>query len=472
MIRAALQLELTTLVRSPLRLTVLVLTLATGLFVIVQGERDVQRWQAAIDAGREKQEHSADEARALLDSGQLSPEDRPWIDLSEPLWQDWYASTRMARSPAPLAGIAFASLETAPVAVRISRLTDPFLAQGAEIENPELEAAGGLDLVTVLALLIPLLILAIGVELGGHERASGILPLIRVQSGRDRGWLLARCGAVGLLGAAVGLLLVAIASMVMSAGLGTSFVFGGLVLGYVVLWTTLLAAVALVTRNPSQQAVALGTLWIVLCILLPAVGVERSAALAAEDFALDLTVDARAEDEQLHGLEAEAVHAALFERFPELEELLPEGPPSVSYVEREGLGVIAMEERLDRREQRAEAQARLVGAMSFASPAVAFTRALEELAGRGPGAAREHRRAVVDAVAARVERHIGGTWASRTLDADDFEDLLASTPEEIPARTQRPTRELLILVAWTLALAALAGFLSRPRARLSPASRA
>lgn len=461
MIRAALGLELRTLVRSPLRLVVLILTLGVGGFVIAQGQRDVQRWREAIDAGRSQQEQSVAEARAFFDGGEAGPEDRPWVDLTKPLWQDRYAATRLAREPAPLAGIAFASLETDAVAVRISRSTDPLLAQGVEIENPELEAAGGFDLVTVLALFIPLLILALGVEVGSHERASGILPLIRVQSGGESRWLCARCAVIGGIGAAAGLVLVAAASIAGAVGLGSSLTFAGLVLCYVALWTSLLAVVALVARHPSQGAVVLGGSWIVLCILVPAVGVERAAAIGAEDLALDLTVEARGASGAARDLDDEAVFEALLHRYPRLAQDLPDERPSVSYIERGGLGLIELEERMDQREALGREQAMLVERVSLASPVVAFTRALEGLAGRGPAAAQEHQRAVLHAVSDRVERLIAGTWRGDPLDSGDFEELLASTPEALSSELRAPKKDLVVLITWTLVFVAAAALFSR-----------
>ena len=463
MIRAALWLEVRTLARSPLRLLVLIGVLGTGVFAIAQGERDVARWRTALESARAEQEESRVEALDHLESGRPGPEDRPWVDLTKPLWQDWYAATRLVREPAPLAGIAFASLQTDAVAVRISRLADPLLPQGANIDNPELVAAGGFDLVAVLALLLPLMILALGVDVGGHERASGILPLIRVQSGRDRSWLCARCCAIGILAGAIGLVLVIAAAVVANAGLGTSVMFAGLVIVYVGFWTTLLASVALVARHPSQGAVALGAAWIVLCVVIPAIGVERAAALSADDFALDLTVEARDAEVAHDGLQDDSVMTLLAERWPSLEERLPDDPSSVSFVEREGLGVIALEERMDRREELDRAQTDLVDRMSLASPAVAFTRALEGLAGRDAQPAVEHRRAVVGAVADRVERHIARTWAAEPLGVEDFEELLASTPESVRSSARWPSIEFVIVIGWTIALAALAGLLTRNR---------
>ncbi|MEM7307693.1 MAG: DUF3526 domain-containing protein [Planctomycetota bacterium] len=459
MIRTALGLELRSVLRSPLRLVAVVFVVAAGVFAILQGQRDVGRWQEAVDAGRAEQEESLAETRAHFAAGRSGPEERPWVDLSKPRWQDWYAATRLAREPAPLAGIAFASAEAGAVAVRINRYADPLLAQGSKIDNPELAAAGGLDLVAVLALLLPLLILALGVEIGGHERASGILPLVRVQSGRDGAWIAARCLAVGLFGAGAGLLLTAVAWVVGAADAGSALALAGVVTAYAAVWTAVLAAVAHVARHPSQSAVALGSIWIVLCVLVPAVGVERSAALAADDFALDLTVDARDASRGLDELEDDALFAALLQRFPELEQVVPEDRAAAADTARAGLRIVGLEERMARREERGQAQTRLVRWMSAASPAVAFTHALERLAGRHPDAARDHRRAVVAAAASRMETYIAAAWTGIPLDAADFEALHASTPERLEGAADAAWSEAAVLVAWALVFLGVA-FLS------------
>jgi len=469
-IRTALGLELRTLARSPLRILFVVVTLATGLFVVVQGQKDVDRWHTAISAAREKQGDSVEEARTFFAEGKVGPEDRPWVDLTKAHWQDWYAGTRLVREPADLAGIAFASPEAGAVAVRVFRYSDPMVAQGTKIENPELVAAGGLDLVTVIALLLPLLVLALGVEVGGFERSNGILPLVRVQSGRDRSWLAARCGAVGIIGAVVGLVLVAAAAIVGGAGLTPVLALGGLVVVYVALWTVVLACVALVARHASQGAVALGTAWIALCVLVPAIGVERAASLSAEDFGLDLTVEARDAGQALANKSDKEVIGELVQRFPKLASLVPENEEEAAGTARQGLRIVALEDRLTKREEVGQAQADLVGWTSILSPAVALTRALERLAGRDPQAASAYRHAVAAATAQRMERYIAASWSDEALDADDFEQLLAATPESVESSSGLPQRELAILIAWIVGLFGVAVFVSRPAARRSVAN--
>lgn len=470
MIGTALGLEWRNLRRSPFRMSVLLLVLATGAFVIVQGQRDVGRWQDAVETGRAEQEESLEEVRGFFAAGRTGPEDRPWVDLSAARWQDWYAATRLVREPAPLAGIAFASAEIGAVAIRVNRFTDPLLAQGTRIENPALAAAGGLDLVAVLALLLPLLVLTLGVDVGSHERSSGILPLVRVQSGRDGTWIRARCIAVGLISAIAGLALTVAACVAGSADIGPSLTFGALVVAYVSVWTALLAAVALVAVHPSQGAVAMGAVWIGLCVLVPAIGVERSAALAADDFALDLTVEARDAGYALRESDEEAVFTAVLDRFPRLEDEVPADRSAATDVARDGLRIIALEERMALREERGRAQTELAALMNFASPAVGFTHALERLAGRGAEAARDYRHAAVAAAADRMERYIVHTWNAETLGVADFEALHAETPQAVTARASSASSELVALLVWTGLFIGLGALASRRWSRPAAAT--
>lgn len=464
MILAALGLEWRNLLRSPLRLIVLAVVLGVGWFTIDQGQTDVIRWNEAIAAGQEAQEESLEEVRGYFDAGVKGPEDRSWVDLSQPHWQDSYAATRLSREPAPLAGIAFASAESGAVTMRVNRFADPMVAQGNRIENPALAAAGGLDLVTVLALLLPLLILALGVEVGGYERAAGMLPLLRVQSGRDRSWIWARCLAVGLFTALVGLALALMATLVAGAGLGQAMPLVALILAYVGAWTALLGTVASLARNPSHGAVALGAAWIVLCVLIPSVGVERSASLAAEDFALDLTVDARDAGSAVYGMEEDALFASVRARFPSLAGKEPEPRQAGIRAAQEGLRIVGLEGRMEGRRKRGSEQARLVEWIGFASPTLAFTQALESLAGRCPEVDQAFRRAVAEAAAHRMEWAIAATWAQEPLTAADFEELVLASPTRFEQPSPAWGKEFVILAAWALLFLGGGAFLTRRKA--------
>ncbi|HBF23529.1 MAG TPA: hypothetical protein DDW23_06930 [Planctomycetes bacterium] len=461
MIRIALGLELRNLARSPLRVLVLALVVAVGGVVTIQGQNDVDRWNRAIEEGVIAQNNALAEARAWFSEGENRQQDRPWIDLRQAHWQDIFAATRIVRAPEPLAGIAFASAEAGAITMRLNRFADPLVAQGDKIENPALAAAGGLDLVTVLSLLIPLLVLALGVEVGGYERASGLLPLVQVQTGRDRSWIWARCFAIGLIVATVALVLCTLATAAAGAGPQDALPLYALALVYVGIWTAILAVVGIVSRNPSHGAVGLGSAWIFLCVLVPSLGVERSAALAADDFALDLTIEARDSRNDAYEMNEDELYALVYDRWPALRDKEPRPRRAGILHARDGVRIVGLESRLRQRVDQGQAHRQLVESMLFASPALVFTHALERLAGRSPASAQAFREAAVDAVANRTELVIGANWSQKALGNDDFETLVKSSPRVAPMPIAAWHKDLLVLVLWLLLLAGLANLLPR-----------
>ena len=126
MISRALIHELREILRSPARMIALGVLFAASVSAIVAGQRFHDQWQETVMAARAQERELSDEARSWLKNGEKGPADRPWVDISEPLWQDWYAGTRVVREPLPLAGVAFGAVDDSPVVIRVNRLSDPF----------------------------------------------------------------------------------------------------------------------------------------------------------------------------------------------------------------------------------------------------------------------------------------------------------------------------------------------------------
>lgn len=463
MIATALGLELRALLRSRGRLLALLAFLGLGVLALWSGRAHVERWEGAIQEARAEEAESLSEARGWLEAGASGPEDRPWVDLSQPRWQDSYAATRMMRAPSDLAGIAFAAAEDGPLAMRVYRGSDPLLAAGSRVENPELAHAGGLDLVSVLTLLLPLLVLALGLEVGGYERATGLQRLVQVQSGRDRSWIVARAIAVGLIGTAAALALCVLAAV--WGGTAGALTLVALTLVYGAVWTAALAAVAVRAQHPAQGAVSLGVLWILVCVIAPAIGVERSAALAADDFGVELSVEARDASYALSGVEASEARDRLLERFPEFADspyaLAEEPPRSAGRAVGDGLRLLELEARAQTRVERDAAQTTLLDRLAWGSPALALTRALEGLGGRGAEAAAGFRDAVQGATTERVRLLLEHTFRLERVGAEEFETLVSAVPGEFRWQGGLPGRELGVLLSWALGLGLLARFAPR-----------
>ena len=135
---------------------------------------------------------------------------------------------------------------------------------------------------------------------------------------------------------------------------------------------------------------------------------------------------------------------------------MPEKLESGRRAARQGMRILGLEERMRSRDERSQVQVDLVALTSWISPAVAFTYCLERVAGRDPGAAQVFRRAVAAAAAKRMELYVAASWSGKKLDAGDFERLVAASPKSVAPPPAKWWRELLMLGAWTLVLAAAA----------------
>jgi len=424
-----------------------------GALAVVTGQRYVAQWEEALATAEAAQQSLITETRGYFERGEPGPADRPWVDLGQPLWQDWYSGTRVARLPGALAGIAAGAVDSAPAVFRVNRLADPLAAGGYRIENPEL-AVGAVDMVIVIGLLLPLLVGVLGLNIGSWERESRLDRQITVQAGALFPWLLARTLAVALIaGGAVTVLCLVSALLGGASTLETgAFVLTAWL--YTALWSGLLLLVNARAKTLKSAAFGFGALWTLLCILLPTVSAELALARVQQDYALSETLDARGLRYDSYDLEMNAVLPALYDRYPTLRDRpaakAEELPPVASRHAYDGLMFIALESRNAGRLAQEQSARRVATFSAWLSPAVAFALALERLAGVGPDAASDYRTHLVAAVLARGEWLLEKAWDQEPLDQQDYEALIADASAGFSASTRNLTVPLLALAGWTV----------------------
>ncbi|MEM1181849.1 MAG: hypothetical protein AAGM22_26120, partial [Acidobacteriota bacterium] len=133
MIFEAFRQEIAGVRRSPVRAVALLIFFGASALALLASERFLSDWSSSLDDARRQQLESAQSVHGWFSEGLVGPEDRPWVDVTEPLWQDWYAGTRLIREPVPLASIAMGSLDDSPHIARVHRLANPFLEEGLPI---------------------------------------------------------------------------------------------------------------------------------------------------------------------------------------------------------------------------------------------------------------------------------------------------------------------------------------------------
>ena len=454
MLTLALKFEWMSLKRSRAGIAALTAYLAIGALAIGLGSASVRAWQEAVEVASVEQDETIEKARGFFATGAPGPSDRPWIRVAQPMWQDRYAATRLARAPGPLAGIASGSVDPAPVVFHVHRRADPLATGGYRIENPEL-AAGSVDLVFVLTMLTPLLIGVLGLGVGGREREEGIDRLIVVQAGEVRWWLVCRMAAVTLFASAAAALLCIAASVVGGASVVDALTLLGMALMYTALWGGLVLAVNASARSVRAGAFAFGALWTLLCVLSPTLAAEVGLGRVQTDFAVADTLDVREANYAASDAPLSEALEVLYARYPAAASMPAASAESLGRtVQRHAYDGMRAERLLERHQARLEEDAaarRLAERASWFSPPLALTLGLERVAGVGPEAASAYRDYLVVAVDERIGWVVEGAWSLEDLGEEEFEALLAATP---PPYRWTPTRlagPFLLLGLWLAA---------------------
>jgi len=449
---AALRHELHGLWRSPGRLVGVVLFLGASALALGAGDRFHADWEAALDGGEALESTSIDEARGWFDAGAAGPEDRPWVNLHDPIWQDWYAGTRIGRLPSDLAGIAAGSIDDSPVVVRVHRSGDPFRSEGLEIENPELGRTEALDLVFVLGAFIPLLVGLLGLGCGARERESGIERLIAIQRGSAWGWFVSRGVATTIIVAVAVTVVWVGAAISMRPPVADAVRLLGLSWAYVLLWGGLLMLTGIAARSVKEATVLFGATWVLLVVLVPSLLSEAAVSAVADDYGIESTLDERAEQYGAVTEDVATILPDLYAAYPELAELpaagLEELPRSAQRLARAAMQASASRTRHEEAIEADAGQARASMVRMIACPPVALTLAAETLAGRTPEAAAEFRGVVVGAVEDRIRWLLTRAWQNDPLTADDFAALVASSPPHVATAPGGVLPHVGVLLGW------------------------
>ena len=426
MLKLAFFFEFRSLLRNRAGATALLAYLAIGALALVLGERHVEEWRTAVETATVEQDRSIADAQEFLTNGESGPSEKPWVNLSQPMWQDRYAGTRVAREPGALAGVAAGSVDPAPVVFHIHRRADPLAVGGYRIENPEL-STGSVDLVFVLSILTPLLLGVLGFDIGGRERERRIDRLIVVQAGSVGNWLLARMVAVTSLvifASSILCLSVALFNEVSPREIGCLIGFSSL---YTAIWGGLLLAVNGNAPSVRAGAFAFGSVWALLCVLMPTLIAEVGISSVQTDFAVTETLKTRELAYDAYEGDIEDLTATLYTHYPELSSLPAasdaELEPHIARHAYDGILFQALAQRHADRLDQEQATMQLAQNAAWISPPVALTLALERLSGTGPDAASAYRSHLMDAVQNRIGWILVNAWSKADLGQSDFQSL-------------------------------------------------
>jgi len=442
MIAALIRLDLRLLLRSRAAWLLVFLLVGAAALALVSGLDWRERYVRAADGDRSAAAKSETELRDIyvgMAKGTTRPTDVDKFDGNGEYIPDprdpyvaGYHHIRLAElPPGPLLGLATGSSELRATHHRIQSVplyTLLRIGEPAERVNPGALAAGRFDLLAFIMYLCPLALVALLFDATAREREGGIAPLLSGLGVDRRRLLLARgmvrgglVMAVALGASLVGLVLVG--ALGSAAGL---WWLGGTI-AYLLFWTTLLLAVAASSLSVVGTAAVSVALWVALLLLSP--GLTERALRPAGLFEPRVLADADVrrilrEDGGPAGIEAAtkrvardywgidfATAPACAYRKGVIGEYVGRRLTDESYAKSMRAGMsreLLFDQRLDR--------------WGWLSPALAFRRSMEQVAGSDPARQRAFELGVINYHARWRDRVTAALFDCGQLDRAAFEN--------------------------------------------------
>lgn len=423
-------------------------------------QSDSADWARLADVRTQEQLRSTLAARARDTTPLL-----PFGDPRNPYMVGSTLGRRWLVLPArPLGPIATGQSDLFPSYARVSMLSRETLLAAEELENPANLLAGRFDLAFVIAVLYPLLVIALAYNMLSGERESGTLRLLRAQPISLRAVLLGKAFArasVLTLAAIVLVLTGAIGSGIAPTAPGA---IGGLlsllllVLAYGLFWFALALAVNSGSRSSATNALWLVGAWLLAVVLVPSLLAAAVSAWAPAPSRVEL-VQARRQALRDATARAAQTLAAFMQDHPEL---TPRGQRfDANDAQLQNLAVQddivrTVRPLTDRFERQLERQQNAVNRWRYASPTLAVHASLVHVAGTDAGRFRAFERDA-DAYVLRLRDHFAAKIVARQpYRVEDLHALPSYRPRYSLNQASTATRVIVDVVV----LLGLAGLLT------------
>ena len=435
---ALIQFEYQRISRSTMRFVAICVFLFCGFYAITSGAHHVEIWKQSLVELESRDLEQRTEALGWFANGAVGPEDRDWINITQPRWADRYAAAHAAMVPEPLAALAIglSDIRSSWAVVSATRGAQPFrTSDPSTLGNAEKLLAGNFDLVFVLAYLMPLLLLVLMFDVGSLERDLGMMRMVRTQTLSPRAWWFLRVSMPVLLVAVLVLILCLIGGVrtgAIEATFDQWLSYCGISLGYTFLWGLLFAAVLSAGTGSSTAALWMVGLWIGFCVIVPAAVRQVVSSQMPTLYASETTSVLRAERYEILLGNIENYKGPFYAARPQLSP--PVKTPAraiVSDMDRLVRQAAFMSEvegvsqNLSESEVSREAA---VARFGWINPAYVYQRALCVLSGTESVSYRQHRQVILDSVKERQEALIQAQWKMKPVDKETFESLFSHGP--------------------------------------------
>lgn len=307
--------------RSPFKWIAVILFVVAAIYGLHNGSNLYHQQMKEVEKLEQKVEEDKQKYIAKYEAGELTPEDRPWIDMSSAFWAIWYSPKYHIKVPTAAMVYNIGQAEQYGFYKRVTFWSSPYDADMAEeIANPERLQKGTLDFSFVLLFLLPLLLLILVYNLKSSEAEQGILSLIEVQTASKHIWITSRMLFYIVLCALLLFLLLGYGAELTGVFEIESHLFRQLLVYtmiYLLLWGVAYYFIVRIGKNVLGNILKMIGVWLLFAFIIPAtvhqvVSIEKPANLMT-DF-----IEVRDQEQELYKGPDSIFQQKLVQLFPQI----------------------------------------------------------------------------------------------------------------------------------------------------------
>jgi ABC-2 type transport system permease protein len=302
-------------------LAYLLFVLACG-YALYNGASLQRKQEETILRIAQQQAESQTKTLGWFDEGKTGPEDRPWIDVTDPFWAVWAIQTTVIKQPSPLLPLGIGQAEQYAYYKQVSTWSSTYDNDMVEeMANPERLVNGNIDFSFLVIYLLPILLIILTYNIYGFEQDSNFDKLVHVQAGGTRSWILLRLGFYLLLVMATVGAIISVTAVANGAWTDHASQVGALLVlsaSYMLFWAAVSYLMIVSSKGSSAIAFKMISIWLTLCVLIPGAVHQYASIQYPVNYMTDFLDASRKDAYEVYEMAPDTLSQKLREIYPDL----------------------------------------------------------------------------------------------------------------------------------------------------------
>jgi len=410
--------------KSTFKIIALILFVLASIYGLQNGYELFCKQKKEINSIETKNIQKFNEVASWYETAKIGPDNKPWVNITSPVWAVSYVPTTIIKKPEPLLLFSIGQAEQFGYYKNITELSSVLDADIAEeIANPERLSVGTIDFSFVILYLTPILAIILLFNIGGMEKDLNFNRLIEITT-NPKQWLLARFSAYFIL--INSLICVVITPYIIrtNAWSKSLFFIFLLIITYNLFWFIVMYFINLKGRGSNDQAIKMATVWICICIVIPGAIHQITSIKYPSDYMKDFLNASRKETYAIYELPATTIKEKLLNNYPTLKETIEAKQTEINEQIMNdctsGLFNILVKEAVQKIENKNEKRNDFIKNTRWINPITCFQNKLNELCKTDYYAYKHYRADIQKAIDKKISLILHDSWNNKTVDKKLF----------------------------------------------------